>query len=66
MTECPTPETKPDTDAGDADSYRCFLQRKVDAARLSRYKEPGLSNEDIETEFAGRRAKAAEWKMGEL
>jgi len=59
MTECPTPETKPGPNTGDADCYRRFLQRKVDTARLSRHKEPGLSNEEIETEFAGRRLKAA-------
>jgi hypothetical protein len=39
--------------------YVSFLQRKVDTARRS-LKGEGLSNEEIESEFAARRAQAAE------
>jgi len=47
-------------DSEDSKQYHNFLQRKVDAARLSRSKGQGSSNEEIETEFAARRTRGAE------
>ncbi|NUU34538.1 antitoxin of toxin-antitoxin stability system [Pseudomonas sp. C2B4] len=39
--------------------YEAFLQRKVDIARVSMRKGDGLTNEEIEAEFAARRGRAA-------
>ena len=39
--------------------YGAFLQGKVEAARRSMRVGRGRSNEDVEAEFAARRAKAA-------
>lgn len=59
MTERSTPKADPCTGSGIADTYRCFLQKKVDAARLSLEMQRGISNEEMEKEFALRRAKVA-------
>lgn len=40
--------------------YEAFLQRKVDIARASISAGEGLTNDEIEAEFAARRARAAE------
>ena len=40
--------------------YDAFLQGKVEAARRSMRVGRGRSNEDVEAEFAARRAKAAD------
>lgn len=66
MTDSPTPKTKFGIITVDGNCYRAFLQRKVDAARRSQCEEPGLSSEEIETEFAGKRTEAADRKVGEL
>jgi hypothetical protein len=47
-------------DSEDSTQYHNFLQRKVDAARRSLHKGEGRSNEEIETEYAAKRAQAAE------
>jgi hypothetical protein len=47
-------------DFGGPDRYHNFLQRKVDVARLSRHGGQCRSHEEIETEFAAKRAQAAE------
>ena len=39
--------------------YEEFLQRKVDIARSSMNAGEGLSNDEVEAEFAARRARAA-------
>lgn len=39
--------------------HDAFVQRKVDAARVSMRAGDGLSNEAVEAEFAARRAKAS-------
>ncbi|WP_433768150.1 antitoxin of toxin-antitoxin stability system [Pseudomonas putida] len=39
--------------------YEAFLQRKVDIARASMHRGDGLTNEEIEAEFAARRGRAA-------
>ncbi|MHC8347124.1 antitoxin of toxin-antitoxin stability system [Pseudomonas sp. RT6P73] len=39
--------------------YEAFLQRKVDSARLSMNAGEGLPNDEVEAEFAARRARAA-------
>jgi predicted transcriptional regulator len=39
--------------------YEEFLQRKVDIARSSMNAGEGLSNDEVEAEFATRRARAA-------
>lgn len=39
--------------------YEAFLQRKVDIARTSMHSGNGLTNEEVEAEFAARRGKAA-------
>lgn len=39
--------------------YEVFLQRKVDIARTSMHSGNGLTNEEVEAEFAARRGKAA-------
>ncbi|WP_433738087.1 antitoxin of toxin-antitoxin stability system [Pseudomonas putida] len=39
--------------------YEAFLQRKVDVARMSMRKDDGLTNEEVEAEFAARRRRAA-------
>ncbi|MDZ5432151.1 antitoxin of toxin-antitoxin stability system [Pseudomonas fluorescens] len=39
--------------------YEAFLQRKVDIARASMRKGDGLTNEEVEAEFAARRGRAA-------
>jgi hypothetical protein len=39
--------------------YDAFLRNKVDAARSSMRAGRGRSNEDVEADFAARRAKAA-------
>ncbi|MHC8389523.1 CopG family ribbon-helix-helix protein [Pseudomonas sp. MDT2-39-1] len=39
--------------------YEAFLQRKVDRARLSMNAGEGLPNDEVEAEFAARRARAA-------
>ncbi|WP_137805972.1 antitoxin of toxin-antitoxin stability system [Pseudomonas sp. G(2018)] len=39
--------------------YEAFLQRKVDIARASMCKGDGLTNEEVEAEFAARRGRAA-------
>lgn len=43
----------------DGRDYDAFLQAKVEASRSSMRADRGRSNEDVETDFAGRRAKAA-------
>ncbi|MEO6680481.1 MAG: antitoxin of toxin-antitoxin stability system [Pseudomonas sp.] len=40
--------------------YEAFLQRKVDIARASMDAGEGLTNDEVEAEFAARRARAAE------
>lgn len=57
-----TPSLEPENEiyVEESVNYRHFLQRKVDAARLSHHHEQGLSNEEIEVEFAARRAQGAE------
>ncbi|KAA0984000.1 antitoxin of toxin-antitoxin stability system [Pseudomonas sp. ANT_J12] len=40
--------------------YEAFLQRKVDIARASISAGEGLTNDEVEAEFAARRARAAE------
>jgi predicted transcriptional regulator len=37
--------------------YEAFLQRKVDSARISMRAGEGLTNEEVEAEFAARRAQ---------
>lgn len=37
--------------------YEAFLQRKVDVARTSMHSGNGLTNEEVEAEFAARRGK---------
>ena len=44
--------------------YDDYLRRKVDAARTSMRSSRGLSNEDVETEFAARRVQAAAPRRG--
>lgn len=39
--------------------YEAFLQRKVDIARASMHRGDGLTNEEIEAEFAAKRGRAA-------
>jgi predicted transcriptional regulator len=39
--------------------YEAFLQRKVDSARVSMRAGEGLTNDEVETQFAARRAQAA-------
>jgi hypothetical protein len=39
--------------------YEAFLQRKVDSARISMQAGEGLSNDEVEAQFAARRAQAA-------
>jgi predicted transcriptional regulator len=39
--------------------YEAFLQRKVDIARVSMRSGDGLTNDEIEAEFAARRGRAA-------
>lgn len=39
--------------------YEAFLQRKVDIARASMSAGEGLTNDEVEAEFAARRARAA-------
>ena len=38
--------------------YEAFLQRKVDTARTSMHAGDGLTNDEIEAEFAARRRRA--------
>jgi predicted transcriptional regulator len=38
--------------------YEAFLQRKVDNARVSMRAGDGLTNEEVEAQFAARRARA--------
>jgi predicted transcriptional regulator len=38
--------------------YEAFLQRKVDTARVSMRAGDGLTNDEIEAEFAARRRRA--------
>jgi hypothetical protein len=42
----------------EARDYDAFLHRKVEVARISMRAGRGRSNEDVEAEFAARRAKA--------
>ena len=42
----------------EAREYDAFLQRKVDLSRASMNAGQGQSNEEVETQFAARRAKA--------
>ncbi len=37
--------------------HAAFLQRKVEAARMSAYDQQGRSNADVETDFAVRRTR---------
>ncbi|AWM89626.1 hypothetical protein DJ564_01830 [Pseudomonas sp. 31-12] len=60
MTKPPASESENTLNSADSKQYRGFLQRKVDAARLSQRQGQYLSNEEIETKFAARRAQAAE------
>ncbi|EXF91617.1 MULTISPECIES: hypothetical protein [Pseudomonas] len=39
--------------------YEAFLQRKVDIARVSMRAGEGLTNDEVEAEFAARRTQAA-------
>jgi predicted transcriptional regulator len=39
--------------------YEAFLQRKVDNARVSMRAGDGLTNDEVEAQFAARRAQAA-------
>lgn len=39
--------------------YQAFLQRKVDIARVSMNRDDGLTNDEVEAEFAARRGRAA-------
>jgi predicted transcriptional regulator len=41
-----------------AREYETFLQRKVDTARASMHAGRGRSNDEVEAEFAARRARA--------
>ena len=43
----------------EARDYDAFVRGKVEAARSSMHAGRGVSNEDIEAEFAARRAEAA-------
>ncbi|MGO1628568.1 MULTISPECIES: antitoxin of toxin-antitoxin stability system [unclassified Microbacterium] len=43
----------------EARDYEAYLEAKVHAARASMYSGEGISNDDIEEEFARRRANAA-------
>ncbi|MDQ3202953.1 MAG: antitoxin of toxin-antitoxin stability system [Pseudomonadota bacterium] len=40
--------------------YEAFLQRKVDAARADRLAGIGLTNDEVEAQFAARRAGATQ------
>lgn len=60
MTKPPESESENNLDSAYSKQYRDFLQRKVDAARLSQRQGEYFSNEEIETEFAAKRAQAAE------
>mgnify|MGYP003457978976 FL=1 len=42
-----------------AREYEEFLQRKVDTARASMRAGDGLTNDEVEAEFAARRRRAA-------
>ena len=42
-----------------AREYEAFLQRKVDSARVSMQAGEGLTNDEVEAQFAVRRAQAA-------
>lgn len=42
----------------EARDYEAFLQRKVDTARASMHAGRGRSNDEVEAEFAARRARA--------
>ena len=44
---------------GEASEYDEFLRRKVEVARLSMRAGLGRSNDEVEAEFAARRARAA-------
>ena len=39
--------------------YEAFLQRKVDSARVSMRAGDGLTNDEVEAQFAARRAQVA-------
>ena len=43
----------------EAREYEAFLQRKIDSARVSMRAGDGLTNEEVEAEFAARRKRAA-------
>jgi len=43
----------------DSREYETFLQRKVDIARTSMRTGDGLTNDEVEAEFAARRRRAA-------
>lgn len=40
--------------------YEAFLQRKVDAARADKLAGNGLTNDEVEAQFAARRARATQ------
>ncbi len=44
----------------DADSYRAFVTRKVELSRESIRRGEGRSNEEVEAEFAARRARVSD------
>lgn len=46
----------------EAREYDAFLQRKVDAARVSIREGKGISNDEIKAEFAALRAEASRKK----
>lgn len=41
----------------DSREYEAFLQRKVDSARVSMRAGEGLTNDEVEAQFAARRAQ---------
>jgi hypothetical protein len=60
MTERPDSQNEHSHNDADSMQYHNFLQRKVDAARSSVRDGTGRSNDEVEAEFAARRAQAAQ------
>jgi hypothetical protein len=60
MTKTPAAVFENTLDSAESKEYRTFLQRKVDSARLSKRQGQYFGHDEIETEFAARRALAAE------
>jgi hypothetical protein len=62
MTERPDSNYEHSPSHANSTQYHEFLQRKVDAARSSVRDGKGRSNDEVEVEFAARRAQAAQLK----